>query len=169
MSFIKARKHWLVPTFWAPNATSQTAVVGTVYLLEFEVLEDCTVDAIAFVKGAAQAGNVTAGIYGPTTTDEIAAGLPLVVQSASTAVSATANAPQVVTFTATRLRKGRYYAALEFDDVTNTYMRNPNQRQVVGLSYTYARGGGYGTLTDPCPATTDTASAIPGMLIRCTA
>jgi len=166
---ISIRNRWIKPYFSSVSATSQTPTAGTVYLVEFEVTQKCTVDAISYGKVATQAGNVTVGIYGPVSTEETAAGLAVIIQSASTAVSAGANTSQEVTFTATVLNKGRYYAAIEFDDATNTYLRNSNQRQVVGWSYTYARGGGYGALTDPCPATTDTASAIPVLAIRCSA
>lgn len=166
---IPIRNRWIHPYFWSISSTSQTPTAGTVYLVEFEVQQTCTVDAISFSKGTTQAGNVTVGIYGPVSTEETAAGLAVIIQSASTAVAAGVSTSQDVTFTATVLRKGRYYAAIEFDDATNTYMRNPNQRQVLGWSYTYARGGGYGALTDPCPATTDSASAIPAISIRCSA
>lgn len=162
------RQRWIKPYQWTLAATSQTATVGRVYIELFEVLEGTTVDAITYVKAATQAGNVTVGIYGPVSTDETAAGLPVIVQSASTAVSAGTNTDQTVTFTATRLSKGRYYAAIEFDDATNTYMRYGNQRQVTGFTYYYDRGGGYGTLTDPCPATTDNASGFPSIHIRTT-
>lgn len=166
---ISIRNRWIKPYMWSVVATSQTPTAGTVYMCEFEVTQQCTCDAIAYVKGATQAGNVTVGIYGPITTEETCDTSPLLVQSASTAVSAGTNTSQIVTFTATVLRKGRYYVAIEFDDATNTYQRNTNQTQVVGLTQTYARGGGYGTLTDPCPTPTNTASAIPGLLIRCSA
>lgn len=163
------KQSWLKPYQWTLVATSQTPVVGTVYLEEFEVLEQSTVDAISYVKGATQAGNVTVGIYGPVATREVCTGLALIANSVSTAVSAGNNTEQSVPLTAAViLPQGLYYAAIEFDDVTNTYQRYGNQTQVVGWTGTYARSGGYGALTTPCPTVTNTASAIPGLTIRCT-
>lgn len=162
------RQRFIKPYQWVLAATSVANTVGRVYLELFEVPEGTTVDAIIFIKGAVQAGNVRVGIYGPVVTEEIAAGTDLVVESADTAVSAGTNTAQIVPLTATRLRKGRYYAAIEFSNVTNEHMRYGNQRQVVGFTYYYDRASGYGALTTPCPATTDSASAFPAIHIRTT-
>lgn len=162
------KRRW-VDTFFnngAISATSQTATAGRVYLQEFEMKEGGFVDGISYVKAGTQAGNVRVGIYGPITTEETIDGVALLVESDSVAVSAGTNTEQNVALTKTRLNSGRYFVAIQFDDNTNTYMRNPNQTQVIGWAATYDRGGGYGAFTTPCPTTTLTGSAIPSVRIR---
>ena len=57
-----------------------------------------------------------------------------------------------------------------FDTVWSSVISNiGSSAAVVGWTYTYAPGGGYGALTDPCPATTTTSSNIPILNIRCSA
>jgi hypothetical protein len=159
-------RRFIKPLHWGVAGTSATYVAGTVYLEQIEIPNDLYVDAIVVTNVATVAGNLTVGIYGPValTTDDPSAST-LVVQSASTAQSGTST-PQTVTFTETFLPKGKYYLAFEVDDATATYNRNTNTRQAVGVTGTYARGGGYGTLTNPCPTFTDTGSNMPGMLLR---
>jgi hypothetical protein len=42
-----------------------------------------------------------------------------------------------------------------------------NLINILGTSARYDRSGGYGALTDPCPAVTNDGSAMPGLRIRC--
>jgi len=157
---------WLIPAHGGIAATSQTFTVGRVYLLQFEVTAGCLLDGLSYVVGAASAGNVIGGVIGPVTrtADTPAAGV-VFAQSASTG-QGTANAAQMLTWTATYARPGIYYAALEGSDVTGTYMRLGNQVQAAGLGATYDRGGGFGALTDPTPAITETGSALLGLRVR---
>lgn len=159
-------RRFLKPLHWGVVGTSATYTAGTVYLEQIEVPNDLYVDAIVVTNVATVAGNLIVGIYGPVAlgTDD-PSGAAVVVQSASTAQSGT-SAPQTVTFTETRLPKGKYYLAFEVNDATATYNRNTNTRQAVGVTGTYARAGGFGALTDPCPTFTDTGSNMPGMLLR---
>lgn len=145
--------------------TNANPVAGTVYLMLFENPTDCTVNEVTFSNGTPIAGNCIVGIYGPITTEEVAAGTPVVVQSASTALTST-SAPQSVAIPSTRLLSGRYYVAVEFDNVSHTFLRQTNTKMYSGWTYTYARSGGYGALTDPCPATTDTAANFPSVRIK---
>lgn len=160
---------WLAPFHgsFAPAVTSQTFTAGTVLMAEFQNPVPGTVDQLCFVTGGTSAGEVTVGIYGPVTA-ETSTGAALLVESASTAAS-TINVPHCIALTATYMPAGLYYAALEGSDATGTYMRHSNQTQIVGYGATYARGGGYGALTNPAPVTTNTGSAIPGLKIRVTA
>lgn len=147
--------------------TSQTPTVGRVYLNEFEVLQETTVDGITIDNVATVAGNVTVGIYGPIATEETCNAAALVANSASTAQSGT-NAPQHIAFTASvKLAPGRYYMACEFSDATATFQRYTTFVQVTGWTQYYDRGGGYGALTDPCPSPTDSQAAAPAMYLRC--
>lgn len=134
-------------------------------MAEFLVEKPTTIDALTYIVGGTSAGNVTLGIYGPVATREISSSLPLVVETASTA-QGSINTPQVITVTETLLQPGLYYVCIEGSDTTGTFMRQGNQAQVVGWGATYDRGGGYGALTNPSPATTDTGSNIPGIKIR---
>lgn len=150
----------------AVAVTDATPVTGRVLLSQIDVPTDCFVDAIILSVGTVQSGNLTAGIYGPIAfNDETCAGAAVVVQSASTAVGSASSA-QIISITETFIRKGRYYLALEFDNTTARYFRHGNGEQVTGWGQLYDRGGGYGALTDPCPAITPTASNIPGLTLR---
>jgi hypothetical protein len=148
-----------------PAATSQTFTAGRVLMCEFIVEQAVSVDAISYIAGAVQAGNITVGICGPIATRETSTGAAVLVQSDSTAQGAI-NTPQTVTFAATVLQPGLYYACLEGSDATGTYMRQSNTTQVAGFGAYYDRDGGYGALTNPAPATTNTGSALPALRVR---
>lgn len=149
--------------------TSQTVTVGRVYLELFEVTVPTTIDQIVISNAATIAGNFTVGIYGPVVTEETADGAPLAATSASTA-HAGANVGQAISLTsAVTLSPGRYYVAVEGSDVTATLNRNSGTEQVAGWKSYYDRGGGYGALTTPCPATTTGGNAQPfGVRLRST-
>jgi len=89
----------------------------------------------------------------------------IAAQSASTAQGTTSSV-QTLTWAAVSAQPGLYFAALEGSDVTGTYMRHTNQPQAPGLGFFYDRGGGFGALTDPTPAATETGSGLPGLRIR---
>ena len=146
--------------------TSVTATAGRVVLILFEVPFDCKVDAIIVQNVATVAGNATVGIYGPIAfATDTCLDAPLLIESASTALSG-ASQPQIITFTETDLIAGKYYMAVEYSDATHTYLRQANSSQVVGWGQYYDRGGGYGALTNPCPAVTNTGTALPGLRVR---
>jgi hypothetical protein len=151
----------------SPATSGQTFVAGRVYLMLTEVIVDCYVEQIIYVVGSTAAGNVTVGIYGPVVTEDDCTAAPVLVQSASTA-QGTVSTPQVITVTKTLVLAGRYYLALEGSDATGTFMRVSTQAQVANWGQQYNRGGGYGALTDPCPAAADATSGFPGIRIRCT-
>lgn len=164
----KQLESWLAPFQggFGLSITSQTFVVGRVYMMEFVVKETVTIDAGAYTVGALGAGNVTIGIYGPAGTRETATGLVLLAESASTA-QPVAGSSHVIPFTApVTLAPGLYYLAFEGSDVTGTYIRHTNQTQVVGFSAFYDRGGGYGALTTPAPTVTSTSTAMPTFVLR---
>lgn len=158
---------YLKPHHWAIATTSATYVAGTVYLMQIDVPRDCTVDGINISNAATIAGNVRAGLYGPISlTTENPNASALVAESASTAQSG-ANASQFIPFsTPVAITKGKYYLALQVDNATATINRHGNVRQVTGWTGTYARSGGYGAFTNPCPTYTDTPSNMPGMVLR---
>ena len=156
---------WIKPYHYAIGATSQTFTAGRVLLTEFEVLNDCTADAISYTSVGTLSGSVIVGIYGPIGTEETCSGSSLIVQQSHTPT--TTNSAQLISISGTSLVKGRYYLALEGEDALNTYTRESNVEKVEGWGQFYTRAGGYGELTNPCPAVTNTSSAIPGMLVRC--
>lgn len=147
---------WLFPpeSVTASN-TSQTFTVGRVILAQFVVPRACTIDGLAYTVGTTAAGNVIGGIVGPVAlTADSAVGAVVVAQSAST-TQATQSTSQVLTWTAVRLQPGIYYAALEGDNATGTYMRPSAAVSPNGTVMRYERAGGYGALTDPTPAVVD--------------
>lgn len=168
MSYLKSTRRWIQPYHTGLAGTSATpGVAGRVYLEEFEVERDTVADGIVLQNAATVAGNARVGIYGKVVTEDTCLDAPLKVESADTALSGT-NAPQIITFTPTKLKKGRYYMAIQFSDVTHTFLRQGNSTQVVGWGQYYDRGGGYGAFTTPCPAVTNTGSNLPGLRVRST-
>lgn len=157
---------WLTTTLGGTVVTSQTFTAGTVLLAQFYVPTTCQIDGAVYTVGTTSAGNVTVGVVGPIarTADSPDAAV-VVAQSASTAQT-TANTLQLLTWTAVTVRPGLYYAALEGDNATGTYMRYSGIGQAPGLGATYARGGGYGTLTDPTPTTAANVAIVPGLRVR---
>src|SRR5574343_174620 len=158
---------WLAPFHggFMISTSSATATAGRVYLQEFEVLARQKLDAVVLTNQATVAGNVIVGIYGPVATQEVSTGLPLLVESSSTALSGV-NSPQVITFSEITVNPGLYYVAIEFSDATHTFTRQPSQTTMTGLTSYYDRAGGYGALTNPTPTTTNNASAFPMLRIR---
>lgn len=157
---------WISPTMSGVAQASQVFTVGRVVLVQFEVVAVCKIDGIAYIVGSAQAGNVIGGIIGPVVkTGDTANGGTVLAQTASTP-QGSANAVQLLTWTPVLVNPGIYYAALEGDNATGTYMRQGSVAQAPGLGQFYDRGGGYGALTDPTPTVTDTGTIVPGIRIR---
>ena len=160
---------WIKPSITnGTQSTSGTLTAGRVHLNHFEVNYPVIVDAIAFYNFATVAGNITVGIYGPIPTEETCLNAPVLVQSASTAMAG-ANQRQVISLTPTTLRPGRYYVAFETSDATATFGTGTSAGTIIEWIQYYDRGGGYGALTDPCPAVTNGInprySSTP--LVRC--
>lgn len=160
------RVRWVKPYHDAVVATSQAFTAGRVLLSEFELQDDAFIEGVTYIVGGTSNGNVRVGIYGPITTEETALDAPLLVESASTA-QGSINTSQSISLTKTKAKAGRYYVALQGDSGTGTYQRNTNQTQVTGWGQYYDRGGGYGAFTTPCPAVTNTGSALPGIKVQC--
>jgi hypothetical protein len=163
----KLKRRWLSALHGqgiAANSTTLTA--GTVYLSLIEILETVTIDQIVWINGATVAGNVRVGIYGPVPTEETSNAAPVLYDSGDIAQSGT-SAPQTHTLSTPKtLAPGRYYLALEVSDATATVLRHANNAQVTGWLQAYARGGGYGALTDPAPAPSST-TICPSLRLRC--
>jgi hypothetical protein len=158
---------WLYPIEATTAAnTSQAFTVGRVIVAQFVVPRSCLIDGLAYTVGTTAAGNVIGGILGPVAlTADTALAAPVVAQSASTA-QATQSTNQVLTWAAIRVAAGIYYAALEGDNATGTYMRPSSAVSPSGTVQFYDRAGGYGTLTDPTPAVTNLIGTVPGFRIR---
>jgi hypothetical protein len=158
---------WLYPIEGTSAANASTTfTVGRVLLAQFVVPRACTIDGIQYVVGSVSAGNVIGGILGPVAqTADTALAAAVVAQSASTAQAGTSTS-QVLTWTAVRVQAGIYYAALEGDNATGTFMRPSSAVSPNGTVMFYDRSGGYGALTDPTPAVTNMVGTIPGFRIR---
>jgi len=146
--------------FTGSSGASSTYTAGRVILTRFELQEAAVVQSISFSNAATIAGNITVGIYaeGAANTPEAGA---LMVESASTAHSG-ANILQTIAITATALPAGAYYVAFEVSDATATVFRNSTVAVIsTGQGFYYARAGGYGALTNPCPAVTASLATIP--------
>jgi hypothetical protein len=161
------RGRWIKPYHWGVVTTGQAATAGRVLLSEFEVTQPVVLGAIIVNHASSIVGSVICGIYGPIPTEETCLNASVLAQSAITDCVGTATQPQSILFQSSVLaQKGRYYAATQFSSASEFYLRNSNTTQVVGWVQFYNRSGGFGALTDPCPAVTETGSAAPGNLVR---
>jgi hypothetical protein len=159
-----AQHRWIKTTLWGPATNTSAVTAGKVRLMHFEVSEAVILDGVLIHNFAVVAGNVTVGVYGPLLAEETALNAPLAATSAST-VLAGVNSDQFIDIPATPLREGRYYLAVEFSDAAHTFAQFTNGiiSNLVGY---YDRAGGYGALTDPCPAMTANLVTVTN-LIRC--
>lgn len=157
---------WITPTMSGVAQVSQTFTAGRVVLVQFEVVAICRIDGIAYIVGTTSAGNVIGGIVGPVNRTSDTANTGVVVAQSTSTPQGSTSAVQLLTWTGVTVNPGIYYAALEGDNATGTYMRQSSLAQAPGLSQFYDRGGGYGTLTDPTPTVTDTGTIVPGIRIR---
>jgi hypothetical protein len=92
----------------------------------------------------------------------------VVVQSASIAKSGT-NRTQEFTVATTSLQPGLYWIALVSDENTTKFDRYGVSEFFTGGTFFaayYDRGGGYGALTDPCPAITALTSMALHAFVR---
>lgn len=133
------------------SIATSTYTAGRVYIMPFEIPNQCVVTGVDFGNAATIAGNITVGIYSEVTKDTPAGGT-LLGSSASTA-HANANNGQTINFAnPIVLGAGVYYIAFEVSDATATIYKSQTVWLITPNSFVYDRGGGYGTLTDPCPA-----------------
>lgn len=140
-------------------AGTVTATVGRVRLKPIIVNFEETVDRLAYINRAAN-GNLIAGIYEDN--GDTPAGGSLVKESASVACVL---GVQEVAVTDTSLTEGLYWLAYIFDDVTAQWARSASTNIIEDnatlVGKYYDRAGGYGALTDPCPAVaTDNNNSI---------
>lgn len=152
----------LAKSGWSP-LTLDTA--GRVMLVPIQIEFQMTLDRIGLLKGATIAGNLIVGIYednGDTPFDGA-----LVVESASVAMSAGTFRKQEITIANTLLDPALYWLAIETDDTTAVVYGFPSTLSYEGTlqAYYYDRAGGYGALTDPCPAVVRESEA-PVLYVR---
>lgn len=160
-------KRWIFPENVGVATTSGSSAAGRVVVCAFKVEYGLTVSGVQFINVATVAGNITVGIYGPLVTEDICDGSPLIASSTSTA-AAGANQSQYIAFSSNvYLQPGRYYVAIEASDATHTFGRVTINNLIAGYAGSYDRGGGYGALTNPCPAVTPSQTNYPCFAIRC--
>ena len=142
-------KRWLhTPILSCSFASNTFAVANRVYLGQLIVPNTLEIDRISYRVGAVSAGNVRLGIYREGPTPERPDGGALVVETGSVAQAAVSSL-QMITIPATLLRRGKYWLAIQGDDVTGTYYMNRDDAGIIGCRYIQV----YGPFTDPCPAT----------------
>ena len=142
--------------------SSNFGATGRVYLVPIDVLWPVIIDRIIYQVGTTSAGNVRLGIYREGATVDSPLGAALVVESASVA-QLTANYVQMVTVADTLLVPGQYFVGIQGSDATGTcYLSLDAEGKLANY---YDRAGGYGALTDPCPALIAQAST-PFFMLR---
>lgn len=157
-------KFWPV-TIQVPTNDANTMTTARVYLMPVQVLFLSTVDRICVICAAVSAGNMTVGIYEDNGGTPV--GGALVVESASLAKPGNFRHVEY-TIADTQLVPGLYWVAVESDEATTILIDVEMFGGLIGRPiepHTYDRAGGYGPLTDPCPATANPAHA-PLMYLR---
>ena len=143
--------------------SSQTGVVGRVHLAPFQVPRLLTIDRIIYrilTQGGAST-TVRLGIY-PSSLS-----IPdnqTVLLDAGTFAADAGTGFFERTIADTQLTQGLWFVALETEDTTIVLSRYTTGARtgITAKSWGcyYARVGGYGALTTPCPATTDGALTL---------
>lgn len=155
---------YLPPIFNFNCNFSLTVVTARVYLTPIQVPVRMTVEAIAAAMVGTSAGNRIAGIYKDNGNTPV--GGALVVESASDAKVGTYQRDEI-SIADTQVEPGIYWLAYESDEATSILMSDAAGFTVGGTLQNcyYDRGGGYGALTNPCPAITNT-SLCPVLFLR---
>lgn len=153
--------HWAEFMKIGSHTTRALDVAGRVYLTPIQIKEAMVMDDIYYFPTAG-GGNIHVGLYemGANFTPKTPAGGVLIVDSGSVAYGASF-APNRASVTRTWLPPGLYWIAVEADGV-NVIINGHSETNLatsVLANYYYDRAGGYGALTDPCPAVTQDSDA----------
>lgn len=147
----------------APAAAAWTTANKAVYV-PFELSDDRAVTEVIFNKGVV-AGNVNVALY-----NEDAAGLPGArIGSAlgSTAVSAGANAPQVLNITDQALSAGRYFVGIVFDTITTLTLTSwGGSSATTPLVGVYTEASAFTLPATATPVSPTGNLRIPALLVR---
>jgi hypothetical protein len=154
------------------GVTTQTGTVGRVHLCPIIVPYLMTFDTIGCVistKGGADT-TVTMGIY-PSSSDAPDGTAPLL--SVTMPADGASTGFEEVAISDLQLSAGEYFVALETADtviIFNRYSTAAGTAVVTNVKYLtgcyYDRSGGYGALTNPCPATTAGTSGKAAIFLR---
>lgn len=138
---------------------------GRVYISPLIIKFTCTISHVGWVNRVVS-GNVIVGLYADN--GDTPVGGAVIDESVSGAIVAGVNEKKEVALPNTpQLTPGLYWIASEFDDALDEIARH-NLHQSLGGTlnlHRYNRGGGYGALTDPCPATTIESEQLPTMYV----
>jgi hypothetical protein len=152
--------HWDMNS--PPTTTTAAFTAGRVYMSPIYIPMLLRARKIGFVIDSVNA-NFTVGLYQDNGSTPV--GGTLIVQSASTAGAGTFTRMEN-TIADTYLEEGLYWIAIEADAAA-VCLRGSGDTYVGGSyvgSY-YDRGGGYGTLTTPCPALSGTGATASEYLL----
>ncbi len=164
---IKSRPIWLQPFHVSLASTSQASSAdGAVKLVLIDVPYKCAVERIAWINGATAQDNLRVGIYSVVLGGDDPTGGALLFDSGSIAQSGTNALQEHILTQSITLEPGRYYLALMTTGTTMTYMRNTNQSQATGFTYTFTNTGGFAAFAATVPAVTASGSAIPALRMR---
>lgn len=178
---------YLRPLAWANGGAEIQATVGLCLLQLVEVVEPFQAEGIEYPIGATGpvAGNCYVGLYGGSVTPSAdgflpgvsesgfpstaptPGGNPVIALSANTAQAGSLNRAQYVPFAAAKkLDIGFFWAFLIADNTGFRFNRIQQTGSGKNWVMSYARSGGYGTPTDPCPAAAENINGQPMLTIR---
>jgi len=166
LGFSLHHEHYLrlLHSVYANPQAGRAAVVGRVYLIPVQVPFRLTVDRLGIVwEAIAIDGNIILGIYADN--GDTPVGGAVIAETASTPNSGSAGGgytTQEIAITDLQLEPDLYWFASEHSVINNYYGIGGSAAlagTLVGgngtlAGYYYNRGGGYGALTNPCPAVT---------------
>ena len=142
-------RRWLhTPVIATVFGSTAFGAAGRVFLGQLIVPNTLEIDRIGYQVGTVSAGNIRLGLYREGPTPERPDGGALVVETGSVAQIAVTSL-QLIAIPPTLLRRGRYWTAVQGDDVLGTYYMQRDDAGVIGPFYDHA----YGPFTDPCPVT----------------
>lgn len=157
----------LKPSAAVPNAGYWSPFgAGAVLCVAFDIPANCTLQALTWRSGGTSTGNFRIGAYGPSTTHNVADGLPLLVDSGSIACPATFTNKRV-DFGSTPLPKGQVWIAITFSSGSQTFQR-VSEEFVANTGLMAFFTGAFGALPATLPAMATDDNGVPFFYLEVT-
>ena len=160
-------RRWITTKYNTPatqTISATFAVIGRTSISLIDIPFDCIIDRLCYQVGAAAAGNARIGLYREGGTIDLPDGGTLVAESGSVAQPGThRTVVNTLVPVEPMLTRGRYYVALQGDNITGTAWFMFDSASNFGRYYDHA----YGAFGNPCPVTVvSDRSPVVGLRIK---